>query len=205
MAGAGKKTFVQGNQLNASELNTYLMDQSVMVFASASAREIALPVGTRSEGMFAYTKDTKTFWVFDGSSWVALGIATNIPLNAWTGYTPTLTSVTAGNGTYAFTYIQIGKTVHVRGRFTLGSTSAVTGSISISLPVNATGVFVGSATMRAGGADYPAFVGNSSTAVTLGAVGAAGTYANRVTTSATVPGTWTTGDFFSISLTYEAA
>ena len=41
MAGAGAKLFVSGDVLTAAQVNTYLMDQAVMVFASAAARDAA--------------------------------------------------------------------------------------------------------------------------------------------------------------------
>lgn len=70
MAGAGFKTFVDGDVLTAAEVNTYLMQQSVMVFASSAARTsgIAAP----SEGMLTYLSDTNAVEYYDGSSWVAL-------------------------------------------------------------------------------------------------------------------------------------
>lgn len=61
------KTFVNGYPLNASELNNYLMNQSVMVFSSASDRSTNLtsPV----EGMISYLQDTNRFESYDGSTW----------------------------------------------------------------------------------------------------------------------------------------
>lgn len=67
MAGAGRKTFVAGNVLTATEVNEYLMDQAVMRFATASARSTALP--TPSEGMVSYLDSTNVVEVYDGSSW----------------------------------------------------------------------------------------------------------------------------------------
>lgn len=205
MAGAGKKIFVQGNVLNASEVNTYLMDQAVMVFADATARDTALPNGTRAEGMTCYLKDVDTIYVYTGSAWVAIAAATG-SLGAWTGYTPSLTNMTLGNGTSSCTYIQIGKTVHVRGRLAWGSTTSVAGQISLSLPVTAVSSnFVANVTVRAGGVDYGAYFASTTTTLALSALGAAGTYVNRVTSSATVPGTWGSGDNITFSATYEAA
>lgn len=43
------KVFSNGDALTGSELNTYLMNQSVMVFATTTARDAALT--TPSEGM----------------------------------------------------------------------------------------------------------------------------------------------------------
>lgn len=70
MAGAGFKTFATGDVLTASDVNTYLMQQTVMVFADSSARTTALGANV-SEGMLTYLKDTNKVEVYDGSSWVA--------------------------------------------------------------------------------------------------------------------------------------
>ena len=68
MAGAGFKTFVDGDILTAAQVNTYLMQQSVMVFADAAARTsgIAAP----SEGMITYLVDTNAVEKYTGASWV---------------------------------------------------------------------------------------------------------------------------------------
>ena len=67
MAGAGFKVWSTGDLVNASEFNTYIMEQTVMVFASSSARDSA--ISSPSEGMFAFLKDTNTLSFYDGSSW----------------------------------------------------------------------------------------------------------------------------------------
>jgi hypothetical protein len=56
MAGKGKKTFVAGEVLLAQDVNDYLMDQSVMNFASSAARSSAIP--TPTTGMVSYVGDT---------------------------------------------------------------------------------------------------------------------------------------------------
>jgi hypothetical protein len=70
MAGAGYKLFNTGDVLLASEVNTYLMQQTVMVFNNAAARTTALS-GVVSEGMLSYLKDTNAVEVYDGANWVA--------------------------------------------------------------------------------------------------------------------------------------
>jgi hypothetical protein len=70
MAGAGYKLFATGDVLTASDVNTYLMQQTVMVFADAAARTTALS-GVVAEGMLSYLKDTNAVEVYNGSSWVA--------------------------------------------------------------------------------------------------------------------------------------
>lgn len=70
MAGAGYKLFNSGDVLTAAQVNTYLMQQTVMVFANAAARTTALS-GVVSEGMMSYLQDTNAVEVYDGSAWVA--------------------------------------------------------------------------------------------------------------------------------------
>lgn len=72
MAGAGAKLFVSGDVLTAAQVNTYLMDQTIMRFATTTARDAAFGGAgepTLAEGMFAYIDaDNKLYW-YDGSSW----------------------------------------------------------------------------------------------------------------------------------------
>jgi len=71
MAGAGFKTFVAGAVLGASEVNTYLMQQSVMTFATTSARNSGIT--SPSAGMLTFITGTKTLELYDGSGWTAIG------------------------------------------------------------------------------------------------------------------------------------
>lgn len=71
MAGAGFKTFNTGDVLTASDVNTYLMQQTVMVFASATARTTALGANV-AEGMLSYLKDTDAIEKYNGSTWVSV-------------------------------------------------------------------------------------------------------------------------------------
>ena len=72
---AGRKNFVAGEILTAADVNSFLMDQSVMVFDDSAARTTAIP--TPSEGMVTYLKDTDAVEKFDGSAFVA--VAPDIP------------------------------------------------------------------------------------------------------------------------------
>jgi hypothetical protein len=69
------KVFANGFALNASELNTYLMNQSVIVFADAAARTAAF---TPTEGMVTYLQDTNALEVYNGTAWVAVGQDTTL-------------------------------------------------------------------------------------------------------------------------------
>jgi hypothetical protein len=72
MAGAGYKLFNTGDVLTAAQVNTYLNEQTVMVFADSAARTTALS-GVLSEGMMSYLQDTDSVEVYDGSAWTAIG------------------------------------------------------------------------------------------------------------------------------------
>ena len=76
--GSGFQTFTAGSVLTASEVNNYLMEQSVMVFATTAARDSAITApeagmtayinsGDSSEGLYSYTGTT---WN-KGPSWNA--------------------------------------------------------------------------------------------------------------------------------------
>ena len=69
MAGAGYKLFNTGDVLTAAQVNTYLQEQTVMVFADAAARTTALS-GVLAEGMITYLKSTDAVEVYNGSAWV---------------------------------------------------------------------------------------------------------------------------------------
>lgn len=77
MAGAGYKLFNTGDVLTAAQVNTYLNEQTVMVFASSAARTSALS-GVLAEGMMSYLQDTNAVEVYNGSSWVNVGNAGDI-------------------------------------------------------------------------------------------------------------------------------
>ena len=84
MAGAGYRTWVPGEVITADNVQQYLQDQAVQVYADSTARGTAL-TGYIAEGMVSYLEDTNAVEVYDGSSWVGLG-----------GDAPIFTSGTAG-------------------------------------------------------------------------------------------------------------
>jgi len=77
MAGAGAKLFTSGAVLTAAQVNTFLMDQSIMRFATTAARDAAFGGAgepTLAEGMFAYIDADNTLYFYSGSVWAAYGI-----------------------------------------------------------------------------------------------------------------------------------
>ena len=85
MAGLGYKDFTVGQVLTSAEVDGYLMQQTIMKFADAAARNAAL-TSVLAEGMFAYLADTNATEYYDGSAWVSISNPGDI------------TAVTAGTG-----------------------------------------------------------------------------------------------------------
>jgi hypothetical protein len=65
-----RKNFLNGYPLPASDLNTYLMDQAVMTFASATARTSA--IASPTEGMLTWLEDSNKYSYYSGSAWTDL-------------------------------------------------------------------------------------------------------------------------------------
>jgi len=71
MAGAGYRTFAAGEVLTATNVQGYLMDQAIAVFANATARDAAITSPT--EGQHCFLSDTDALQFYTGSAWVAAG------------------------------------------------------------------------------------------------------------------------------------
>lgn len=134
---------------------------------------------------------------------------------AWQSYTGTWTNLTPGNGTQVSRYIQTGKTVNSRTLFTLGSTSSVSGGITITLPVTAnTSAYdlsngatqIGTGTAIISGSVYAMVITlQTSTTALVRPINSASTYVTQADTSNLIPGTWTTGSIINFQYTFEAA
>jgi hypothetical protein len=200
------KEFVAGTPALASDINTYLMEQSVMTFTNAAARDAALP--TPNEGMVVYLTASDHFQVYNGSAWVTFDIA-------WNAWTPTLTNLTQGTGaTLSAFYARIGKTVVAQVYATMGTSPTVGGQFSISLPVDIANsnrsISIGTCVMRdAGGAvSYLGSVLATSSAPSVArmqTIGTAGATATLSSQTATNPFTWATtaGSYFQFTIMYQ--
>lgn len=68
--GSGFKTFTAGSVLTASDVNNYLMEQSIMVFATTAARDAAIT--SPEAGMVAYINSSdvnRGFYIYNGTAW----------------------------------------------------------------------------------------------------------------------------------------
>lgn len=72
MAGSGYKLYLTGDVLSATDVNNYLQQQTVMVFATSAARTSALSL-VLAEGMVSYLQDTNAVQVYNGTAWVSVG------------------------------------------------------------------------------------------------------------------------------------
>ena len=70
--GSGFKSFTAGSVLTASDVNNYLMEQSIMYFATTAARDTAITSGSREDGMTVYVGSNDSaegVYCWNGSSW----------------------------------------------------------------------------------------------------------------------------------------
>jgi hypothetical protein len=62
MSGLGYRTFTAGAVLTAAQVQGYLQDQAVMVFATSAARTSALASPT--QGMISYLENSNSYWQY---------------------------------------------------------------------------------------------------------------------------------------------
>lgn len=138
MAGLGRKTWTAGEVVTAVNLQGYLQDQVVQVYAGTAARSSALGTAV-SEGMVSYLTDTNALQYYSGSAWVDILAAAP---NAGTTVTAAFTATTAqanskiyANGTAAYTItipdvLSVDQTIEVyrdsSGTVTLAAGTGVT-------------------------------------------------------------------------------
>jgi hypothetical protein len=199
---AGKKTFVAGEVLTAQDVNDYLMDQSVMTFASDAARSSAIP--TPTEGMFAVTTDDDELDYYNGSAWVPAS-----RMGSWIPFTPNIINFgVGGGGTSTGAYVLVGKTLHLRLTSTLGTGFNVSGALTFVLPAGLTiksgNIFTyrildNLSAFYLGLAIAPA----ASDSVELNVANAVGTYVGFTSISGSSPFLWASGDNISLWMTCE--
>ena len=81
MAGLGAKLFASFSKLTAAQVNGYLMDQSIMRFATSVARDAAFGGAgepTLAEGMTCYLDDTNEIQSYTGSAWVSVAASSTV-------------------------------------------------------------------------------------------------------------------------------
>lgn len=138
-------------------------------------------------------------------AWTVGQVLTSALMNTYlpqssTAWTPTWTNVTVGNGTVVAQYWRTGAGLTVMLDFTLGSTSAVTGTATVAgLPVNPVYAGSGNLTMLDNSASLR-YNGGVRVTAASGSIAIIGGASGGVNT--TTPFTWAVNDNFNLTVTY---
>jgi len=116
--GSGYRTFTSGEVLTAANVQNYLADQAVMVFANASARDAA--ISSPEDGMICYLEDTGYYQAYESSSWSNMITSAGAAVSATTAATATA--------------LATGRTISLTGAAT-GTSAAFDGSANASIAV----------------------------------------------------------------------
>ena len=130
MAGAGYRAFVAGEKLTAANVNTYLMQQSVMVFGSAAARDAAIGTATVSEGMTVYLTDSDRLFTYSTA-----GSAGWRPVSPYTFEVGTSTATLVSGSPWS---TQTGSVTFTSGRFNTSQVPIVNATAVVSSSAQAT-------------------------------------------------------------------
>ena len=87
MAGSGWRTYTAGAVLTATQVQNYLQDQVVQVYATTSARTVALGTAA-SAGMVSFITGTEGLDIYTHGTWTGLNYTT-ITASTVTAYTAT--------------------------------------------------------------------------------------------------------------------
>jgi hypothetical protein len=192
-------TWVTSDDANAIQ-NAIVDAKGDLIGATANDTPARLAVGANGTMLVANSAEST------GLKWT-----TATDQFPWQTWSPTYTRLTIGNGTVTARYQQIGKTINFVWTLTWGSTTSVTNYPIVSVPVTGfiTGIqyAIGTSTLQdATGLPYQGIVQLS---------GGTGFYISNSRTDGgflyewvldnTTPVTWTTGDKWTISGSYEAA
>ena len=133
-------------------------------------------------------------------------------IGGWDDFTPTWQNVTVGNGTLTARYTEVNGIVFASGSLVFGSTTAITGNMYVSTPVDAADK------ERLAAGTLAQFFDSSANRIYLGsgranAVGTVRLFTHDTSgadvfltaLSGTSPFTWATGDELVWAQTYEAA
>ena len=86
---SGYRSWTPGEIITANNVQSYLQDQTVMVFADSTARGSAIPVPT--EGMLSWLEDENQYSYYDGAQWENL----IVPITGGTSGEPYISNGTA--------------------------------------------------------------------------------------------------------------
>lgn len=209
LVGTGTTQTLTNKTLTAPAITGGTLDNTTVTVDSVAGHTTA-NTGT----VYGITVTTGTI----GAAALASGAVTATKIGtdssfASTSYTPTFTGITLSNGTVAGSYQQIGKRYFGRAQFTFGSSSAVSGAVTVTLPVTSIAYTANIEQLGYGIAyDISATTGYpvvatwaTTTTLTIWNINAAGTTAVNAAMSSSLPMTWATGDTLTVQFSVEAA
>jgi hypothetical protein len=151
-----------------------------------------------------------TMLVGDSTAATGLAYKSAATLYPWQTWSPTYTRLTIGNGTVVARYQQIGKLVNLYWKLTWGSTTSVVNYPVVSVPVtgnNTTQHPCGSVSLNdvsvGENVGFASITGG--TGILISSIYTAGTWGVSGAVDNGSPSTWTTGDVWQFTATYEAA
>jgi hypothetical protein len=184
-------TWVAQDDSNAIQ-NAIVDAKGDLIGATAADTPARLAVGTNGQVLTADSTAAT------GLKWAS---------GAWITWTPSVSNVTIGNGSITARYQQTSNVINFSVKIVFGSTTTISGSPNFTMPVAANSVAV-----------FPVYILDTGVAAYLGSaylpIGSSmfldliDTTSNRALLTAfssTSPFTWGTGDFFSVSGSYEVA
>ncbi|KKL66654.1 hypothetical protein LCGC14_2142850 [marine sediment metagenome] len=134
----------------------------------------------------------------------------------WASWSPSYANLTIGNGTVVARYVQIGKTIHAYWELTWGSTTGITGDVTVSTPVTASSQYTTGASevgivmfvdisVRTNDTTGHILLASTTTFELFAMVIAGARLVLRPMVNDINPHTWATGDIMSFRAIYEAA
>ena len=186
-------SWVTQDDANAIQ-NTQLTAKGALISAVSAGTPATLTVGTNGQVL---TADSTTA---TGLKWAS---------GAWITWSPTISNISIGNGTVSARYQQTGNVIFFSVKVTFGSTTTISGSPSIPLPVvaNSPAYFTVNVT-DSGVASYTAngiIPSSVLSTIFLDLIDTTSSRAVSASFSSTSPFTWGTNDNFTISGSYEVA
>jgi hypothetical protein len=174
---------------------------AVRTFANAADRTAAIPSPT--EGIVSYLNDVDRLDIHNGTTHVPA-----VSTGAWISYTPTFFNFTLGNGGVSARYNVIGKTMFIRFRLELGSTSSMGNYPGFSFPSGfstpLTNIFpIGEGYATSGGNYFIAPVVRSSTSFTGFTMNASSTFLYAGDIFPNTPFTWGNGSLLEMNMRFE--
>ena len=190
------KSFSSFEKLAASEVNTYLMNQSIPTFADSTARDAAIT--SPANGQYAHLTGTNELTFYNGSAWVVAIVASQ----PWADFTPTFNGgFDVGTGSVIARYCIINNTLFGYVEATMGTGSSYGSGLSFDAPVASSvqndDSEVGKATFKDGALRYLAGAMYFSDGIITRA------YSSSLYLTSAAPFTPASGDVFSVQFQYE--